>query len=130
MRDLVYIGIDNVSAYFEPTAIDTLAAAGHALQSYEAIAADEVAGRILNGEVTVVDVRAQSEWDAGHIPGAVHIMLGYLPEQSGELLNGRPIAVLCRTGRRSAIGASIFSALTFFLMKASFWIRRVCSVAR
>ncbi|HEX6383926.1 MAG TPA: MBL fold metallo-hydrolase [Anaerolineae bacterium] len=110
VRDLVCIGIDNVGAYFEPSAIDTLAAAGHALQSYEAIAADEVAGRILNGEVTVVDVRAQSEWDAGHIPGAVHIMLGYLPEHSGELLDGRPIAVLCRTGRRSAIGASILQA--------------------
>ena len=110
VHDLVYIGIDDVAGTFETRAIDALAEAGQGLQSYEAVPADKVAGRILNGEVAVVDVRARSEWDAGHVPGAVHIMLGYLPEHSGEVIDGRPIAVLCRSGRRSAIGASILQA--------------------
>jgi hydroxyacylglutathione hydrolase len=109
-RDLVYIGIDNLAGYFDTPAIDTMAETGQPLQSYDVIPASEVAGGILDGEVAVVDVRAQSEWDAGHIPGAVHLMLGYLPGRVQELLDGRPIAVLCRTGRRSAIGASILQA--------------------
>ena len=110
VHDLIYIGIDDIAGTFETTAINALAEAGQALQSYDVVPAEKVAGQILNGEVAVVDVRAQSEWDAGHVPGAVHVMLGYLPEHSGEVIDGRPIAVLCRSGRRSAIGASILQA--------------------
>ena len=110
VHDMVYIGIDDVAGYFETPAIDALAEAGHALQSYEVALVDKLAGGILDGEVVVLDVRAASEWDAGHIPGAVHVMLGYLPGRLQELLDGRPIAVLCRSGRRSAIGASILQA--------------------
>lgn len=110
VRDLIYIGIDNIEGYFETTAIETLAEMGHHLHSYEMATADKLAGMILDGSVTIVDVRNQSEWDEGHIPGASHIMLGYLGERSGEVVNGQPIVVQCRSGARSAIGASILLA--------------------
>lgn len=110
VRDLAYIGIDNIAGYFETTAIGALAEAGHRLQTYDAMGPEELSGRILNGEVTVVDIRNQTEWDEGHIPGARHIMLGYLAQRSEEIINGQPIVVQCRTGNRSAIGASLLLA--------------------
>lgn len=110
VRDLAYIGIDDVRGYFEPSAIDTLAEAGHAPDSYEVATPEKLSQRILNGEVTLVDVRAESEWNEGHIPGARHVMLGYLADRAGEIVNGQPIVVQCRTGNRSAIGASILKA--------------------
>lgn len=110
VRDLAYIGIDNVAGYFEPTAIETLAEAGQAPDSYEMATAEKLSQRILNGEVILVDVRAESEWNEGHIPGAQHVMLGYLAERADEIINGLPIVVQCRSGNRSAIGASILKA--------------------
>jgi hydroxyacylglutathione hydrolase len=55
-------------------------------------------------------VRAETEWDEGHLPNARHLMLGYLPQRAREVINGQPIVVLCRTGNRSAIGASVLLA--------------------
>lgn len=111
VRDLVYIGIDKVAGYFETAAIETLAEAGVAPQSYEVATAAKLSDKMLNGEVAVVDVRNLTEWNEGHIPGAKHLMLGYLLERADEVVNGLPIVVQCRTGSRSAIGASILQAM-------------------
>jgi hydroxyacylglutathione hydrolase len=57
--------------------------------------------------VQILDVRERTEWDAGHIPGSVHVPyhdLGTLPE---ALDPARPIAVICASGQRSAVGASL-----------------------
>lgn len=110
VRDLVYIGIDKIAGYFETAAIETLAEAGIAPQAYEVATAAKLSERMLRGEVTIVDVRNLTEWDEGHIPGARHLMLGYLWERADEVVNGQAIVVQCRTGSRSAIGASILQA--------------------
>lgn len=110
VHDLVTIGIDHVAGYFETAAIETLAETGVASQAYEVATAAKLSKKILNGEVVIVDVRNQTEWDEGHIPGAKHLMLGYLLEQAEDVVNGLPIVVQCRTGSRSAIGASILQA--------------------
>jgi hydroxyacylglutathione hydrolase len=59
-------------------------------------------------ELQVLDVREQTEWDAGHIPGSVHVpyhgLTSGLPTTLDE---DAPIAVICASGQRSAIGASL-----------------------
>jgi hydroxyacylglutathione hydrolase len=111
VRDLAYIGIDKVAGYWADTAVDEWRQSGRAAQYYGVIPATEVADRIFKGEMKVVDVRAQTEWDEGHLPGATHIMLGYLAERADEIVDeGKPVVVQCRTGNRSAIGASILQA--------------------
>ncbi|WP_407344904.1 rhodanese-like domain-containing protein [Pengzhenrongella phosphoraccumulans] len=50
---------------------------------------------------TLVDVREQNEWDAGHAPGAVHLPLGELIARVGELPAGR-LLIMCHLGGRSA----------------------------
>jgi rhodanese-related sulfurtransferase len=55
--------------------------------------------------VTLLDVREDDEWAAGHAPGARHIPLGDLPERVSELAefpDDTPVYVVCRSGGRSA----------------------------
>jgi rhodanese-related sulfurtransferase len=53
----------------------------------------------------LLDVREHGEWDAGHVPGAVHIPLGELGARYTELDRDRPLYVICRSGNRSAHAA-------------------------
>lgn len=54
--------------------------------------------------VTVLDVREDDEWAAGHIEGALHIPLMELPARAGELAEAAPVQtlVVCKVGGRSA----------------------------
>jgi hydroxyacylglutathione hydrolase len=110
VRSLVYIGIDNIAGYFDPSVLETLATSDGSLQSYERVSAEKLADMILTGEATLLDVRAEEEWLAGRIPNAKHVMLGYLAERAAEFINDKPIVVQCRSGNRSAIGASVLQA--------------------
>lgn len=55
---------------------------------------------------TVLDVRQESEWNQGHVPDAVHIELGALPERAADLPAGRVVAH-CMHGQRSMTAASV-----------------------
>lgn len=55
----------------------------------------------------VLDVRQPAEWSSGHIPEAVHITGAQLPERAAELPKERPIAVICGSGYRSSVAASL-----------------------
>ncbi len=110
VRDLAYIGLDNLAGYFSPHALAGFMESGRGLQTYRVMAPKQLASKVLQGEVIVLDVRARSEWEEGHIPGAFHIMLGHLADRAQEFIRDKPIVVQCRTGIRSAIGASILQA--------------------
>lgn len=55
----------------------------------------------------IVDVRSPTEWEKGHIPGAVHIFLPELRKKAAQLDKDKPVAVYCESGYRASIGASI-----------------------
>jgi rhodanese-related sulfurtransferase len=50
---------------------------------------------------TVLDVREDYEWVAGHAEGALHIPLDQLPARLEELDPDEDLYVICRTGGRS-----------------------------
>jgi molybdopterin/thiamine biosynthesis adenylyltransferase/rhodanese-related sulfurtransferase len=60
----------------------------------------------------VVDVREPVEWNAGHVPGALHIPLGELPARIGTDLSDRDAGILlyCRSGARSGRAAEFLVA--------------------
>ncbi len=53
------------------------------------------------GEVTVVDVRDLSEYQEGHIPGAINIPVADFAAQSDQLDKKKTIVVTCNSGGRS-----------------------------
>ena len=60
-----------------------------------------------NGGLQVLDVREQGEWDAGHIPGSVHLPYHDIRALPEELDPEGSVAVICGSGQRSAVGASL-----------------------
>jgi rhodanese-related sulfurtransferase len=58
-------------------------------------------------EVQILDVREQREWDEVHIPGSMHLPYHDIHDVPAELANGRPVAVICASGRRSVVAASL-----------------------
>jgi glyoxylase-like metal-dependent hydrolase (beta-lactamase superfamily II) len=74
----------------------------------EAIDLDELARRLDTPDAPLVlDVRGAAEYEAGHIPGSLHVPFGRLRERLGELPRERPIATICKAGKRSGLAASI-----------------------
>jgi rhodanese-related sulfurtransferase len=54
----------------------------------------------------LIDVRADHEWEAGHLPGATHIPLAELAQRAGEIDKDRPVVVYCRGGSRSEMATT------------------------
>jgi len=60
------------------------------------------------GRAVVVDVRAENEWAAGHIAGALHIPLPEVPVRLAEIPDGT-LWVHCAAGYRAAAAASLLT---------------------
>ena len=63
--------------------------------------------------VFLLDVRTQEEWDDFHAPDTTLIPLDQLESRLGELPEGEPIVVVCRSGNRSQAGRDILLANDF-----------------
>jgi hydroxyacylglutathione hydrolase len=107
VRVLQKIGIDDLPGWFETSEV---ARAGLNTEAYPTATPEQLVARIRSGEVTLIDVRNQTEWDEGHIPQARHLFLGRLPKNVGTVDFDKPIVVQCRTASRSAIAASVFQS--------------------
>lgn len=64
-------------------------------------------------EFEAIDVRAPSEWRAGHIPDARHMFLPELEVRAAGMDKERPLAVYCDSGYRASIGASLLRKAGF-----------------
>jgi molybdopterin/thiamine biosynthesis adenylyltransferase/rhodanese-related sulfurtransferase len=64
---------------------------------------------------TLIDVREQVEWDAGHIAGSLFIPRGILGEEIAAAVpdHGTEIVVYCRSGARSALGTQLLQQLGY-----------------
>ena len=58
----------------------------------------------------VLDVRGGDEYTQGHVPGAELLPLAELPGRLGDLPQGEPVYLVCRSGNRSAQAAEFLSA--------------------
>lgn len=61
----------------------------------------------------MVDVRENDEWQAGHIPGSVHIPLSHLTARVAELDPGTTVVAICHSGVRSLYAAEILRRAGF-----------------
>ena len=57
--------------------------------------------------VQILDVRERTEWDAGRIPGSLHVPYHDLNALPAGLDPARPVAAICASGQRSAVAASL-----------------------
>lgn len=75
----------------------------------------------------VLDVREASEYEAGHVPGSIHIPLGELRERLGDLPLGREIWAHCGVGQRAYYAVRILRQNGFEARNLSGGIRTFTS---
>lgn len=65
----------------------------------------EISDRL--ADTALVDVREKTEWEEGHIPGAVHVPRGYLELRIENAVpdRNRPVLLYCAGGTRSVLAA-------------------------
>jgi hydroxyacylglutathione hydrolase len=81
---------------------------GRPVMRIELIDPSELRRRVSGPDAPLVlDVRNDSEYAAEHVPGSLHIPYGDLAQRLDELPRDRPIAAICRGGKRSGLAASI-----------------------
>lgn len=59
----------------------------------------------------LLDVRNPDEFVEGHVPGAVLIPLPDLELRLGEIPDGEPLAVICRSGARSMVACEMIATV-------------------
>jgi hydroxyacylglutathione hydrolase len=105
--ELARIGFDNVVGYVEAEAL-------HETRQLSQLSVCDLKAALKRGDAPIVlDVRTDGEWAAGHIEEASHIPLPNLLKRMEECPKDEPLAVICGSGYRSTIAASL-------LMRAGF----------
>lgn len=76
---------------------------------------DKVRSGLADGEAVLVDVREQSEWDAGHIADAILVPLSQLREgvDQSRLDKDKTLYLYCRSGNRVRYAADILTPLGY-----------------
>jgi len=103
IRQLIRIGYDNLEGQVE----GGIEAWGreYPVEKIPSMKVTELRERL--DEVTVVDVRQTSEWEAGHIPNAIHFEGGRIPWEEFPFSHNKPVAIQCGSGNRSMIAISV-----------------------
>ena len=76
----------------------------------------------LKKQALVLDVRTQTEYQEGHVPGSLNIVLNTLPDHI-EQLKGykKPIITCCRSGTRSESAAQFLKDQGFDVINGGPW---------
>lgn len=111
--ELALIGLDRVAGWFGPDVFSVWSLGGRELGTIPRLAPAELSATMEGAPLSVVDVRAESEWQAGHIPHATLAPLGRLATLMRDRPRDEPLVLVCRSGSRSGIGASLLASMGF-----------------
>jgi rhodanese-related sulfurtransferase len=75
--------------------------------NFTTISVQEAKGMIDRGEVFILDVRTQEEYDAGHINRSTLIPVQVIETRLNEIPRDQKVLVYCRSGRRSSDASKI-----------------------
>ena len=84
--------------------------------AYRQISQEEAKEMMDAGDAVVLDVREQSEYDEGHIPGAVLLPVGSIDEDTAAAVipeKSATVLVYCRSGNRSKTAAAALAELGY-----------------
>lgn len=111
---LIRVGLDDLRGHLRG-GINAWREAGRPLVRTPQLPPAELQERIAgSGGPRVLDVRGDGEWLSGHIAAALHIPAGELQERLQELpRDGREMAVICGSGYRSTVAASVLARAGF-----------------
>lgn len=107
VRDLVRVGLDNITGWFDSSQVEAYRAAGGRLVPTDEKTVDQARVLLDTGKPFVLDVRRAAEFKEGHIPGAANIAHTRLLARLADVPRDRHVLVHCRSGARSARACSL-----------------------
>lgn len=108
--ELRRVGVDRVAGWLAG-GVDAWEAAGNRLTPLVTVSPSDLAARGGDGEaIAVLDVRDPTEWSAGAAPGSLNLPAGEIAQGRRPPVDGATVAVMCSTGYRSTLTASLLQA--------------------
>lgn len=83
-----------------------LTAIGPASAEQATVTREDVKAGLADGSITLIDVREQDEFDAGHIAGATLMPMSSFDPAKLPKSNGKRIVFYCHSGRRAGLAAT------------------------
>ncbi|MGX5915227.1 MBL fold metallo-hydrolase [Aliidiomarina sp. Khilg15.8] len=108
------IGFDNVQGYW-PINSNRWAIESGEVSQLRHVSANQLAGRLQSqNPPQLLDVRKYDEWkDTGVIGDSYTAYLGHLPDKLGGLRSDEPVVVICGSGQRATVAASLLKQRGF-----------------
>ncbi|HEV2274502.1 MAG TPA: MBL fold metallo-hydrolase [Acidobacteriaceae bacterium] len=104
-RSLIRVGHDSIRGSLRG-GFAAWAVAGKAQEHIPQLSVLELADK-QEQSAFILDVRNAKEWAEGHIASATSIPLGELPRRTHEIPRERPVHIICGSGYRSSVAASL-----------------------
>jgi hydroxyacylglutathione hydrolase len=114
-RQALRVGCETVAGYLQG-GLARWVEAGRPIETSGRLSVDELAAALDTDPAEaplVIDVRQADEYAGGHVPGAIHLTAGSLPDRLADLPRDRPIATICGSGYRASVAASLLRAAGF-----------------
>ncbi len=113
IRLLIRIGFDKIAGWFDATQIGAYQTEFQRFATIDSIEPSAVSDCIVQPNCGVLDVRRATEYDEGHIEGAINIAHTRLASRLDELPTDTSLIVHCRSGVRSARASSFLQRRGF-----------------
>lgn len=126
LESLFRLGYEDVQGYLKG-GITGWETSGQPVEDIPAVSVEELQELLSDPDsFTLLDVRKPSEWDAGHLDGALHVFLGELPDRLDEVPRDKPVVTFCGSGKRAMVAASILRRAGFEDVRNSFGSMKAC----
>ncbi|MGN6417480.1 MAG: MBL fold metallo-hydrolase [Pseudobacter sp.] len=106
-RQLMRIGLDNIHGYIP--SVKTWQDAGGELEKANLISTEDFQTLRQQENIQVVDLRGETEFNAGHIQGADHVFVGTLLNNLQKISKSKQVVIHCKSGDRATIAYSLLA---------------------
>lgn len=106
---LARIGFDNTLGYLKG-GIDAWVNAGKQTETITSVTAENLAAKMHEENIHILDVRRASEYNSEHIENAINTPLDYLEDSIQKIDKNKTYYVHCRSGYRSMVFVSILKS--------------------
>ena len=113
VRALIRVGLDRVIGYFTPQTLADYERQGGRLRRTTTIDMAGLEEQRAGGRAHVLDVRGAAEFEAGHVPDALHVPHTRIGINVDSLPVDKPLLVYCNSGARAAAAVAMLARLGF-----------------
>jgi hydroxyacylglutathione hydrolase len=113
VRALIRVGLDRIAGYLTPATLAEYGRRSGRLRRTTTIDMAGLEAERVAGRAHVLDVRGLSEFEAGHVPDAIHVPHTRIGVNADTLPVDKPLLVHCNSGARSAAAAAMLTRLGF-----------------